>query len=76
MGLWYYYIVQLLNLRRTSMSLESHIESLNTKVNNLEGRIHEAYVHHLPTVSLKKERLLYLDAIQQLMPGYDNQNAA
>jgi hypothetical protein len=58
------------------MSLESHIESLNTKVNNLEGRIHEAYVHHLPTVGLKKERLLYLDAIQQLMQGYRNQNAA
>lgn len=54
------------------MSLESHIKSLNTKVNNLEADIHEAYVHHLPTAELKKARLLYLDEIQQL----DNQSAA
>lgn len=58
------------------MSLESHIESLHVKVNNLEGLIHEAYIHHLPTKGLKKQRLLYLDAIAQLSHGYKRQDAA
>ncbi len=58
------------------MTLESHIESLNEKVNNLEGLIHEAYVHRLPTSGLKKERLLYLDAISQLTHNYKKRNAA
>jgi hypothetical protein len=48
------------------MSLESHIDSLNSKLNNIEGKIHEAYVHHMETAELKKQRLLYLDAIEQL----------
>jgi hypothetical protein len=58
------------------MSLESHIESLNKKVNSLEGRIREAYVHHLPTSDLKKEKLHILDEIQQLHLVYNKQNAA
>jgi len=57
------------------MSLESHIDSLNTKVNKLESKIHEAYVHHLETAELKKQRLLYLDAIEQLN-SFNHQNAA
>jgi|GEM_PF-7122062 len=57
------------------MSLEAHIDSLNTKVNNIESKIHEAYVHHMETAELKKQRLLYLDAIEQLN-AFKHQKAA
>jgi hypothetical protein len=57
------------------MSLASHLDSLNTKVNNIDMKIHEAYVHHQDTASLKKQRLLYLDAIEQLT-SYNDKSAA
>ncbi len=58
------------------MSLESHIESLNQKISNIEDQIHDSYVHHLPTAELKKEKLHLLDEIEQLTHGYHKQNAA
>ena len=58
------------------MSLESHIESLNEKVTHLDGQIHEAYVHHLPTQDMKRKRLYMLDAIRQLMLTYNRKDAA
>lgn len=69
--LCYTHIVQQTNLKESSMSIESHIESLNEKVNDLEGLIHHAYVHHLPTSCLKKQRLLYLDAIARLVKNHE-----
>jgi hypothetical protein len=62
--------------RSMSMSLESHIESLNEKVNDLEGKIHEAYVHHLPTQELKRKRVHLMDAIRQLLQEYNKKQAA
>ena len=61
--------------RRVSMSLESHIESLNEKVYAIEGEIHEAYVHHLPTQELKRRRVHMLDAIRRLQE-YNKKQAA
>ena len=58
------------------MSLESHIESLNKKVNSLESRIHDSYVHHMPTAELKKERLHLLDEIQSTIYGQHKKDAA
>lgn len=58
------------------MSLESRIESLSEKVNHLDGQIHEAYVHHLPTQDMKKQRLQFLDAIRQLKLTYNREDAA
>jgi hypothetical protein len=48
------------------MSLESHIESLNERLNVLDAEIHEAYVHHLPTQDLKRKRVHMLDASRRL----------
>ena len=53
------------------MSLESHIESLNEKINSIESQIHDSYVHHLPTVKLKKEKLHILDEIESLTHKQD-----
>jgi hypothetical protein len=48
------------------MSIESHVNSLNTKLNNLEVCIHDAYIHHLNVTPLKKEKLQILDEIEHL----------
>ena len=48
------------------MSVSAHITSLLIKEKQLERDIHEAYVHHLPLVELKKRRLVIKDEIQTL----------
>lgn len=49
------------------MSLESHIKSLNNKISGLDKKLHEAYVHHMPTGELKKARLHLLDELENLI---------
>ncbi len=51
------------------MSLTSHIESLNTKLSQIDQSIHDAYVHHQPTHDLKKQKLHLLDEIEKLSHG-------
>ncbi|MCE3232302.1 MAG: hypothetical protein K0R98_559 [Rickettsiaceae bacterium] len=48
------------------MSTQAHIISLNTKHKELELKLHEAYIHHLPTAELKKEKLKIKDEISSL----------
>ncbi len=48
------------------MTIESHINSLSKKHEQLKEKIHEAYIHHLPTANLKKEKLKIKDEILKL----------
>ena len=48
------------------MTIESHIESLNKKHSKLDAKLHEAYIHHLPTADLKKEKLRIKDELLKL----------
>jgi hypothetical protein len=48
------------------MSIETHIKSLRTKHDELDVKIHNAYLHHLPTADLKKQRLFLKDEISSL----------
>jgi hypothetical protein len=45
------------------MSIKTHLEALNTKHAELEEKLHEAYVHHLPMAGIKKEKLKVKDEI-------------
>lgn len=48
------------------MSIESHIEQLTQKHAVIEEKLHQAYIHHLPTANLKKEKLQIKDEIALL----------
>ena len=51
------------------MSIKTRIESLNDKHNQLEEKLHEAYVRHFPTAELKElkmKKLLIKDQIEEL----------
>jgi hypothetical protein len=54
------------NNEEISMSIETHIKSLNSKHNQIEEKLHEAYIHRLPTAELKKAKLGIKDQIQKL----------
>ncbi len=48
------------------MSIKTYIESLNNKHKQIEEKLHEAVIHRLPTVELKKAKLKIKDEISNL----------
>jgi hypothetical protein len=48
------------------MSIDTHIKTLSKKHEKIEEKLHEAYIHRLPTAELKKEKLKLKDEILSL----------
>ena len=51
------------------MSITTRIKSLNSKHNQLEEKLHEAYIHYLPTSKIKElkmRKLIIKDEIRML----------
>ena len=57
------------------MSIQSHLDSLYKKHQDLEAKIHQAHTHHQPTNELKVEKLHVKDEIQHF-EGLLQNNAA
>ena len=58
------------------MSISQHLDALNTKHEELERQIHDAYTHHLPVAELKKQKLRVKEEIAFLLrrhPSNENQ---
>lgn len=58
------------------MSIGTHIESLKLKHQELESKIHDAYIHHQPTAELKKQKLLIKEQIEQYLSVTELSRAA
>lgn len=57
------------------MSTNTRIKSLNKKHNQLEEKLHDAYVHHLPTAKIKELKMKKLLIKDQIAALNDNEEA-
>lgn len=60
------------------MSLTSHITSLEKKHAELEQLLHEAHLTHMPSASIKKQKLAIKDEIlkaERLLEQHESQAA-